>query len=54
MFTYDDFMNCTKEQLFGILDGVYLEPEEWRVFYKACQDRGISNLWDEYYDYCEN
>ncbi len=49
MFTYVDFMNCTKLQLFGILDGVHLEPEEREGFYKACKDRGISDIWDEYW-----
>ena len=46
---YEDFMSCTKEQLFGILDGVHLEPQEWEAFYKACEDRGIPYIWDEYW-----
>ncbi len=50
MFTYDDFMNCSQDQLIGILeDGVHLEPDEWKAFYKACEDRGIHDIWNLYY-----
>ena len=49
MFTYEDFMECTQDQLLGILDGVHLEPEEREAFYKACHDRWISDIWELYY-----
>ena len=46
MFTYEDFMECSQAQLIGIIEhGVHLEPEEREAFYRACKDRGISDIW---------
>lgn len=49
MFTFDDFMAMTREQIFGIMDGVRLEPEERTQFNRACSIRKIT--WNDYADY---
>lgn len=51
MFTYQDFMECTIDQIYGIMDGVKLSQEERIAFNKACEDRSIT--WDDYIAYCE-
>ena len=46
----DTFMNCTQDQLIGIIENnVHLDPDERELFYQCCKDRGIDDIWELYY-----